>query len=377
MPGNADKSIKARKSGDKRESSDGESRLVAPVGVKAVARTDEKPKSAENPKPAEEVKENPKADKTVEAKAKPEKTGEKKAKSAATEKEKPIKTVKDTPKADKATDKKTKPVKSDEKKTKSVKTDKAAPKSVKAGKDKPKADKTTDKKSMPVKATKPVGKIDNKVAEKSVGKADKPVGNVKKTVNKANDKAAKPVDKTVDKAAGKIGNKTVVKPVKTAGKAVKTEDKSVDEITFAKTVRNVRALVDETVSFIDGMYSANRALGGFGGGRNAVVSDLLGYVCGLITEIGRANGKAEQAARLCDAAVMKGARGAGGKKIPLCVKITVALDIHSGSKSTVRLCGFIGRILSRTAPLTDCTALQAKEPIDGLIAFAVGQGMKI
>ena len=151
MPGNADKSIKARKSGDKRESADGESRLVAPVGVKAVARTDEKPKSAENPKPAEEVKENPKADKTVEAKAKPDKTGEKKTKAATTEKDKPIKTVKDTPKADKATDKKTKPVKSDEVKTKSVKKDKAAPKPAEEVKGKTKTEKTAETKAKPEK----------------------------------------------------------------------------------------------------------------------------------------------------------------------------------------------------------------------------------
>ena len=336
MPGNADSSKKTRKAGDKKKSESGKAHIESPVGGVTVNRSDDRIEAVK----ASEKK--PKAVKPVEKKIKGVKKDEKK------------------PSAAKTSEKTAKPVKIDE----------AKPKPVKA-----------DEKKNPVKAVK-----EKTVAAKSSGETAKPVKKDEKTPKPVKKDEAKP--KTV-KAADKPG-KSAVKPIKAAGKpvgkTVKTPDKPVkladeasDEIAFTKTVKNVRALVEETVSFIDGMYSANRALSGFGGGRNAVVSDLLGYVCGLITEIGRKNGKSAQAARLCAAAIMKDGRTPGGKKtaLPLCVKITVALDIHSGSKSTVRLCGFIGRILSRTAPVTDCTALQAKEPVDGLIAFAVGQGMKI
>ena len=65
------------------------------------------------------------------------------------------------------------------------------------------------------------------------------------------------------------------------------------------------------------------------------------------------------------------------KIVPLALKITVALDIHSGSIYSHTLCEKMTRIFEASEAITGITPIQAKELIDGLTAFAAGQGINI
>lgn len=62
-------------------------------------------------------------------------------------------------------------------------------------------------------------------------------------------------------------------------------------------------------------------------------------------------------------------------KLPLAVKITVALDIHSGSRHSAKLCGTVYEIFKEAASLISGDELRAKELIGELLSFVVGQGI--
>jgi len=142
-----------------------------------------------------------------------------------------------------------------------------------------------------------------------------------------------------------------------------------------------RGVVREMHKYIGDLYSANFAKSGFGGGLRGVIDDIDLYIAAKTIHTARLNGKVKETSEILNMVfgnkIVAAVEEKDDKKIPLAAKITVALDIHSGSFYTRVLCDYIIRISDELSSGLFGDGLQTKELIDGLIAFAVGQGIKI
>ena len=371
-------------------------KTIKPV-EKAVKATDEKAKKpVEKPKPVKESvtkKGAPKA-KAVKAakvektkktdKAKAEKTDIKKAKQLAADKKADNKADKKSVKAAIKADKSEKIAKAPktEKPKKDQKPVKTATVKVKEKKQPEKAAKAVEKTKAKVSAAtkktseKPVRKASEKSADKTTAKTAiaKPNTNTKtagtdKVLPKPSLKEQKPSDKPL---------KTAVKQ-KTNPAVKKSNDKPgqislFDPTTFDQTVRDMEITYISLLSYVGKLYIGHFAKSGYGGGIDAVLSDVTEYIAHGLKVIGKKNNNA-LAERLCKTVFRSTGEGWKGG-VPLALKITVAMDLHGGSKYTETLCSDIQRIYE-LAKIAGVTRLQAKEMIGGLKTFAAGQGIDI
>lgn len=242
-----------------------------------------------------------------------------------------------------------------------------AKKAVKKAVEKTKTAKTTvAKTAKPEKAATAVTKPGK--SAKSATRSVKTV-TADKNLPKPSLKEQKPSDKPVQVAVRQKANPAVKK----------SDDKAsqislFDPTTFDQTVRDMEITYISMLSYVGKLYIGHFAKSGFGGGIDSVLSDVTEYIAHGLKELGKKGDKAI-AERLCKTVFRTTGDGWQGG-VPLALKITVAMDLHGGSKYTKTLCSDIQRIYE-LAKIAGVTRSQAREMIGGLITFAVGQGIDI
>lgn len=147
-----------------------------------------------------------------------------------------------------------------------------------------------------------------------------------------------------------------------------------------RAASKVESAYTDVLSFVGELYLSKFQGSGFGGGIDSVLQNLTDYIVANLIVHGKAENRAETI-KLCeDCLKTKMSETEAAKKskiVPLALKITVALDIHSGSIYSHALCEKMTRIFEESEAITGVTPIQAKELIDGLTAFAAGQGINI